>query len=250
MGYSVTLNDDLLAFSEGLFATTQLQVDTGGPPGHGIQLRLSQIREIRAIEPWPGLYIAWSTKHLSPERTLAPPPRRFGMNGPTETQLEHERMVVELIERLKANPRSRGIRITEGWAGFPHVEWDDVEGFPDGAPVGEGAFRSSADPDHVVARRGPPSPLEATLMWLASSPERRLVDTPQEVVLTREHIYVSVAKKGVRVLPRDTLRRRKGEAEEDAVYIFGRRTRLVLAHREGCEVRAALDAQLAERGEP
>lgn len=244
MGYSVVLNDDLLAFAERIVGETELHLDTGGPPGHGIQLRLRQVRELRAAEPWPALHVAWSTKHLEAERMLTVPERRFGSGGPTDAQLAHERMVVEVITRLRANPNAKGAVVDPGWVAFPVVPWEDVEGLPLDDAVGEGAFRTAADVDPVVARRAGPSPLESMLVWIASSPDRRLVDTPREVVLTRAQLYARFAEGVTRRLPRTSLRERLGPADDDAVYVFGRRTRLVLTHREGCPVREALDAQL------
>jgi hypothetical protein len=244
VGYAVSIGDDLFAFAESSFSDTELRVDVTAPPGEGIQLRLHQIRELKAVEPWPALQVAWRTKHLELDRTLVPSERRFGSGGPTQAQLAHERMVTDVIARLRANPRAVSIAIDEGWAAFPVVPWAPVEGFPADAP-GAGAFRTAADTDPVVARRAPPTPIEKLLIWIASSPERRLVDTPGEAVLTREHLYARFSGGAVRRLPRHTLRTRKGPADEDAVYVFGRRTQLVLPHREGCLVRAALDEQLA-----
>ena len=245
MAYSVVLGDDLLAFSERFVGKTELHVDAGRPPGHGIQLRLHQVRALRAIEPWPALHVAWSTAHLDLERTLVPPERRFGSGGPTEAQLAHEEMVVEVITRLKANPKAASIAIDPGWAAVPVVPWVEVEGLPDDDPAGPGAFRTAADMDPVVARRAAPSPLEKMLVWLASSPDRRMVDTPGEVVLTRENVFARFSEGATRRLPRASLRERSGPVDDDAVYVFGRRTRLVMPHRDGCPVRAALDEQLA-----
>lgn len=245
MGYAVAIGDDLFAFAESLLADTELRVGATEPPGRGIQLRLHQIRELKAVEPWPALHVAWSTKHLELDRTLVPSERRFGSAGPTEAQLAHERMVTDVIARLKANPRAASIAIDEGWAAFPVVPWTPVEGFPEDAP-GDGAFRTAADADPVIARRAPPSTIETLLVWIASSPDRRLAETPGEVVVTRDHLYARFSDGRVRRLPRHILRTRKGPTDDDAVYVFGRRTRLVLPHREGCPVRAALDEQLAE----
>lgn len=244
MGYTVVLGGDLLAFSERFVGDTELHVDALEPPGHGIQLRLNQIRELKATDPWPALHVAWSTEHLDLERTLVPPERRFGSGGPTEAQLAHERVVTEVIARLKANPRAASVAIDEGWAAFEVVPWAEMEGFPEDDEAGDGAFRTPADMDPVVARREPPSTLEKMLVWIASSPDRRLADTPGEVVLTREQVFARFSGGAVRRLPRRSLRARKGPVDDDAVYVFGRRTRLVLPHREGCPVRAALDEQL------
>ena len=137
MGYAVSIGDDLFAFAESSLSDTELRVDVTAPPGEGIQLRLHQIRELKAVEPWPALQVAWRTKHLELDRTLVPSERRFGSGGPTQAQLAHERMVTEVIARLKANPRAASIAIDEGWAAFPIVPWAPVEGFPADAPGAE-----------------------------------------------------------------------------------------------------------------
>ena len=60
---------------------------------------------------------------------------------------------------------------------------------------------------------------------------------------TGEHLYARFADgRAVRV-PRSDLRDRRGE--DDTVYVFGRRTAVVIPSRGECAVRAALDAQLA-----
>lgn len=243
MAYSVRLGKDLFAFAERTFGETELTLGDE-PPGHGIQLRLEQIQSIAAVEPWPSLHVAWKTKHLSLERTLAPAERRFGSGGPNDAQLAHEAMVEQVIDGLRTGPAASVV--DRGWAGVGVVPWVETELWPDDASVGEGAFRTAADADPIAARRGPPSPLEAMLVWIASSPDRRLANTPREVILTREHLYARFSDDVVRALHRASLRTRLGPADEDAVYVFGRRTRLVLPHRDGCAVRALLDAQLAE----
>lgn len=188
MGWSVVLNANLLAFAEGLTVKTALHVNTEGPPGHGIQLRLDQVKELRGIDPWPGLYISRRTKHLESERRLMPPSLKFRSQGPYDAQLVHEAMVVELFERLAANPRAAHVKLTPGWAGQPNVEWIEVDSFPEGEVAGQGAFRT-AHIEQVVARRSAPGSLEYLLLWLASSPQRRLANTPAEVVLSRENLY-------------------------------------------------------------
>lgn len=245
MGYSVVLGDDLFAFSERFLGDTELRVDASEPPGHGIQLSLDRVRELRAVDPWPALHVAWSTAHVDLERTLVPPERRFGSGRPTEAQLAHEQMVVEVVARLRSNPKAASIAIDPGWTAFEVIPWVDVQGLPDEEAAGQGAFRTAADMDPVVARRAPHTSLEKMLIWVASSPDRRMVDTPDEVVLTREQVFARFSKGATRRLPRASLRERRGPVDDDAVYVFGRRTRLVLPHRDGCPVRAALDAQLA-----
>ncbi|MFK7990787.1 MAG: hypothetical protein AB8I08_32505 [Sandaracinaceae bacterium] len=244
MAYSVQLGDDLFAFAERRFGETEVTLDVQEPPGYGIQLRLEQLETVAAVEPWPSLHVAWKTKHLTLDRTLSPPERRFGDGGPTNAQRAHEEMVLTVVEQLRAS--SAASAVERGWTAFDVVPWEQTQEWPDDAEVGDGAFRTAADADPVVARRASPSPLESLLVWLASSPDKRLVNTPREVVLTREQLYARFSDDVVRRLPRDCLRARRGPPDKDAVYLFGRRTRLVLPHRDGCPVREALDAQLAE----
>lgn len=266
MGHVVALVEDALAFGSFAFAPstvlvgkrevldwckkhTETRREHGGPQPSGlwpfnIRLRLRNLRVVEAIEPWPALRICWEQERVEDERTLSPPPRRFGAGGPTRGQTQHEAMVVELLGLLKQKaPRRAELRW--GWAGVSNQPWLRVDAMPEEAARGQGVFRHHAGPSHLVAEREPPTSFEAMLEWLASSPDRLWVDTPREVALTRDHVYARFARGVVRCLPRESLRERRGPADADAVYVFGRRTRLVLTHREGCPVRVALDAQLA-----
>lgn len=195
MGYAVLLNDDLLAFADGA-GMSRLRIESGGDdlPGHGTQLRMHRLVTVEAVEPWPALRIAWKTRHLSKGWILAPPSKRSGLGGPTRRQLAHETMVVQLLEALSTHPRASDLELRLGWAALPHVHWAAAEAFPEETRRGEGAFRRGAGPARIVARRPGPTPFGALLVWLASSPDRKWVETPGEVVLTREQVFVRVPR--------------------------------------------------------
>lgn len=268
MGYVVALVEDGLAFGSLSYAEATVLLGepeildwrkrharfverqrefTGSEPGllwpFDIRLKLRHLRVVEALEPWPTLRVTWEEDRVEDHRTIAPPARRFGAGGPTKTQLRHEAMVVELLGLLK-NKAPRRATVDFGWAGVANQPWLRVDAMPEEAPRGDGVFRSAGGPSRIVARRDAPTPLESMLVWLASSPDRLWVDTPREVVLTRDYLYARFARGSLRCLPRETLRERRGPSGDDAVYVFGRRTLLVLTHRDGCPVRAALDAQL------
>jgi hypothetical protein len=218
---------------------------------HAVNLsfRYHELRVVEPRDPWPSLYLEWGPRGLihpdnttlRPERSLGPFPFSASHSASVAFEEAVERLVHELTERAPLGDLERFLR--RGWLEHPMVAWEDAEWPADVTHVGDGAFRSAATGLRVVARRAPPGPLEAMLVWLASSPHKRWRDTPHALALSDEHLFERSWSGKARALPRSTLRARL-TAGRDAVYVFGRGTMLVLPHRLDCPLAAALDAQL------
>ncbi|MFK7985566.1 MAG: hypothetical protein AB8I08_06005 [Sandaracinaceae bacterium] len=196
---------------------------------------------VAAIDPWPRVRIRWSGSE-----TLLTPRTMLGLTSPLKFEQRMENALLTLKERAPT-------KVDLGWVNSPVVEWEPVSALPalpeTSAAAGKhgGAYRAGGPraEEYAVAARGTPSSIEVMLDWLASSPDRSWKDHPRQVRLTEEAIYIERRGGTLFRLPLSTLRHREGPVYDDAVYVFGRRTRLVLGHRaEGCEVRARLDAWL------
>ena len=157
-------------------------------------------------------------------------------------ELAFEERVSELFEEARA--RLPADRVREGWLATPVEEWETVERWPgeDEGDDGPAYRRSARAPDPVVATRPPPSGGRTMLDWLASSPSRPFGEMVREARLTSKHLYVRRRCGRIDRMRREALRARRGGG--DAVYVFGRRTELVLNGRASCPVCQALDAQL------
>ena len=211
---------------------------------HALVFRWSDEFELAAVDPWPRLLVRWD----GGEVVLAP--RTFGgLLSPLSFEARAESAVREVERRAPE-------RVRLGWVDVPVVDWERVTGLPalpedGGASAGDGAYRAGralAEEVAVAARSGP-TPLEAMLDWLASSPDRPWRDHPREVRVTEDALYASRGDGSAWRLPLTALRRRDGVGGEDAVYVFGRRTRLVLTARvPPCPVRAFLDRRLTAGG--
>lgn len=205
-----------------------------------IVLRWADVWSMALVEPWPQAVIRWPGGEiaLGPKGLFDPKPEAFAA--------EVERLVAHLEEHAPAKVSDRG------WLDVPEEPWERVRALPDlasDAILGDGAFRSAPRPveEPVVAARGPATPFEAMLGWLASSPERPWREHPRQVRLTDAYVYVERRDRSVWRIPLDALRARRGERDRDAIYVLGRRTPLILTHRPDCAVRAALDARLTSR---
>ncbi len=203
---------------------------------------LDALRRLDATGRWPGLVIGWDEPGAAyDERHLRPRPPTFGA-GPGRESFWFE-ATVERVFRL-ANREAWPVHLAEGWVVVPHVEWERAPIWP---TAGRGATYRTAATARAVVRRPRYRARELLSTWLGSGPQRPWEATPREVVLTEQHVYARFATGDACRLPLQSLRIRLGEADEDAIYVFGRRTQLVLPYRTDCPVRSVLDARLSRR---
>lgn len=134
-------------------------------------------------------------------------------------------------------------RIDHGWLDIEDVRWARSADIPNESTAKGTPFRSAAE-SGVVARRSAPSSYEALLIWLASDVEHPWQSTPRRIALTEDSVLAEFNDGDTYMLPRSALRERLDSSGKDSIFLFGRCTRLVLIHREGCEVHAALSKQL------
>lgn len=80
------------------------------------------------------------------------------------------------------------------------------------------------------------------LSWLASGPENPFGAQVVEAAVTPEHVYVTRRSGATRCIPLASLRTRRGA--DDAIYVFGRDTELLLTDRARCPVCRLLDQRL------
>jgi hypothetical protein len=205
---------------------------------HQVVYRFKDIVAVEATEPWPTLEIEW-------RHPMGATRRRF------EARFDKERLSwADTVEKLFAHLADRFPHVAKrGWLDAPEIEWERVDAFPDeriddAAP--RGGYRLSAreaPAEEIIARRNAPKALEAMMDWLASSPDYPWREHPHDVVVSVSHVYVRRRDENVYRLPVSALRVALTNGD-DYVFVFGRRTRLLLPHRKDCEVLAALNAVL------
>ncbi len=214
---------------------------TGFSMGAGVHqavYRFKDIAEVAAVDPWPGIEIEWRHPYGASRRRFEP---RFDKER--EAWAETVAGVFDHLAERFPHVAKRG------WLDAPDVSWEEVGLFPDERiddTETRGGYRLSAKEapaEEILARRGAAKPFEAMLDWLASSPDYPWREHPHEVVVSVSHVYVRRRDEKVCRLPLSTLRTGLTNGE-DHVYVFGRRTRLLLPRREGCEVTSALNALL------
>lgn len=200
----------------------------------------AQIVELSAIEPWPALRIEWRHRRVVDHRVFEPR-RTWFKTEPNRWEQAWDAVIVELFERIEA--LGLPVSMNRGWAGAEHVPWIDDEHWPSDRDEGQGGYRVDAK-RRVLATRSKPAPGEFLLSWFGAGPRQPWRATPREVVVTRDHVHARMAGDRTARLPLSALRLRRGGKTDTGVYVFGRRTLLVLPFREGCEVRALLDGHL------
>ncbi len=209
---------------------------------HRLQLifKWTQVIEIAAIEPWPAFRISWRFKRIVDHRVFAPV-RGWFVANPSETERNWDTILEALFERVV----SLGVRVElqRGWLDADYVEWVDDPAWPIDGAEGQGSYRTSAR-ERVLAQRERPSPGEFIISWFAAGTRQPWQYTPREIVVTRECVHARLAGGRMAKLPLGALRRRVGGASNALIYIFGRCTPLVLAHRPNCPVRRLFDERL------
>lgn len=213
-----------------------------------IVLRWHELRELAAVDPWPSFRVRWHGPGGGDEHTFSP--RRGTLAeklSPALSPPGFARSVEAMIYHVASH--TEGL-VKRGWLDAPEVEWERVRALPEARVArelaGQGAFRAAPRPieEEATALREKPTALEAMLQWLVSSPEKPWREHPREVRTSAAYLYVERRDRSFWRLPLDTLRVRLGTTRDDAVYVFGRRTGILLTHRDGCPVRAELDARL------
>ena len=201
-----------------------------------VVVRWRELARVEAVEPWPSLLLVWQWPNGGDDGCIFVP-RSARVAEPFAEEVE--RLVLH-CERFV--PTS----VVRGWLDVPEVPWEQVARGPSDEQHGggAGAYRSAAiaPEERIVARRAAPTSFETLLLWLASTPERPFRDHPREVIVTEQHVYRRSSQGWARV-PLETLRAARGAADGPRVYVFGRRTLLLLPHRAECAVREALDAR-------
>ncbi len=213
-----------------------------------IVLRWPELRQVAAVDPWPSLQISWQASGGLDALTFRP--ARPGLDGVISPWLAPEEFAAEVEELIRFVQRHTSVLIDRGWIDIPELAWEQVGSMPDPpserAVVGDGAFRAAPRPveDVAIAVRAAPTPYEAMLEWLASTPDRPWREHPRRVRASDDFLYVERRDRTMWRAPLDVLRARLGGSDEDAIYVFGRRATVLLTHRAACPVRALLDARL------
>jgi len=222
------------------------------PLMNAVLVRWHDLLRITLVDPWPCFRVRWRTRGGKCEDAFGP------ADGESESTFSFA--VIRLVE---ATTRRSPLLVSRGWLDVPDVDWEPVAALPVLEQVvtryEAGAFRTSArDVERqvvsVLARRGAPSTFDALLSRLHSSPGRPLARIPQEVLVTEdEDVYVRFRDKSCARIPLAALRVRidvRSNAftePDDAFYVFGRATRLLLLDRGKCPVAQLFDARLAQK---
>jgi len=208
---------------------------TGAP--FVLSIARADLRKVEAVEPWPSVRIVFRSGRVIDERI-------YSVDGrPSHQSSSFSKAVEALFGGLEE--MGHECTLERGWLNYPVVRWQPVDAMPEGArDTGQGAYRSGSVGQAIVAHRPAAKGIETLLCWLSSTPERRFRDTPFEVTLTPEDVWVRFHGGRVGRVPRSALIEAHANSEGDTTYRFGRRLFLLMPHREGCEVVAALNRQL------
>jgi hypothetical protein len=234
------------------------QWTAGGTPrelfasaAHDVHIRWTDLSALRAVDPWPEFTVEWVGHGFSDSAKFAPAhhPYKLLRSAPDSQRVARFAEIVEALFDAAARyaPRKEQKAIYRGWLDIEDVPWTVTDVMPtmEAQSPQLGAFRTASREHSVVAVRERPTAGEALLSWLVSSPRRPWRETPRSIVVTHEHVFARFYDGGIRVVPRSALRLRLGGPVGDAVYIFGRRTQLILTSPPDCPVRAALNSQLS-----
>jgi len=212
---------------------------TGFTMGVGVYEMVFEFRnvaEVEACDPWPAMEVEWRHSGGATRRRFR---SRFAKD---------REAFAATVENVFAHLDERFPHVAKrGWLEAPEVEWEHVGLFPDERiddPEQRGGYRLSAKEapaEEIIARRESPKAQETLMDWLASSPNYPWREHPHEVVVSASHVYVRRRDDKVYRLPVSALRVALTNGD-DFVFVFGRRTRLLLPHRDGCPVIAALSA--------
>ncbi len=222
------------------------------PMMNAVLVRWHDLLRIALVDPWPCFRLRWRTRVGKSEDVF----------GPAEGESESKFSLA--VMRLAEATAQRGpLLVSRGWLDAPDVEWEPVAALPVLEQVvtrhEAGAFRTSAREVErqavgVLARRGAPSTFDALLIWLHSSPARPLSRLPQEVLVTEdEDVYVRFGDESCARIPLAALRVRINVRSnaftepDDAFYVFGRATRLLLLDRSECPVARLFDERLTQK---
>ena len=210
-----------------------------------LQLRWYELMELSFEHPWPEWSIRFrsagtvDTRHYRPGSGQ----RALGFGASDGQKARFEEMAESFLATVREHSRAK---VKVGWQAHPTVRWERVNDLPSQSLVGEGAFRTAASGPQIVAQREPKNPLQTIWAWFASSPERRWRDTPRELVVTKDSLFARFWNGQAYRLPLAALRERRAhEDSDDAVFVFGRSTHVVLLDTENCPVDAALRRALA-----
>ena len=213
--------------------------------GHGmneVSVSWLRLRRLEPVEPWPRLAVRTSSLAFD-----FAPAREARDTGGRERFAERVASLLQAAGRYRAGTETI---VHAGWVAVADVGWEAVGSLPEPEPtVAAGAYRTAAREritETIVARRGPLSAFETLLEWLASTPENPFRHQPREVVVTDSAVHVRRRDGRCARVPTGALRLRLGR--RDGIYVFGRRTRLLLTQREVCPVAQHLDALLRTRG--
>jgi len=201
-----------------------------------LRIERSGLQALEAMEPCLSLRVVFRSGGGADDRVFACPHPKLARSFANAVE-----GLFDAVERF-----GYPAHLDRGWLAYPDLRWEVVDALPGGdAVVGAGAYRRAARASSVVARRPGSTGFETLFIWLTSTPDRPFRETPDEIVLTDEDLFVRSHGGRLARVPRGGLVSGRKSSDGDAVYRFGRYISLILVHREGCQVVAALDRQLA-----
>lgn len=213
---------------------------------HSVTFAWRDLISVEPVDPWPSVLLEWKTRHLlgsTPSSGSSSGVSRSRV-GPSKDPEGFERRVARLVELVRERAP---LLAREGWLAYPSVSWELVPFWPGEGPTNASpSYRTApARPIEVVAHRARAGSLHTILQWLVSSPDRPFRRMICEMAVTREHLYVRRRDGESQRLPLATLRGRRGG--EDAIYVFGRSTEVLVGDRSECPVAKHLDERLRGR---
>jgi hypothetical protein len=217
-----------------------------------IVLTWEEVRRIRLVEPYGSVEIESRFENVL---------QREVVRAPRPALLEPFASLV--LDFVAAAQLHRPQALREGWDQHAAVPWEPTAGMPtDPLDSPGGAYRAPLRPELVVAARTGARLGERVRRILRSDSVERKTEEGSfehllaqqslpwavygdEVAVTHDHVYARSPRGPMRIAL-DTLRRRI-DLPQLRLYLFGRRSLLLLAGRTRCVVQEALDARLTHR---
>jgi hypothetical protein len=205
---------------------------------HAVSIELRDLYHLEPVDPWPSLAVGWVDRGIA-YRAVA---------GPEEEDADaFDREVRAAVAAAEERaPRA----VHRGWLAVPEVPWAPAEHLPgevEEGPRGRGYRHAPGRPDPILAVREIRNPAARLFTWVMSRLGRgiRRIE-PSKIVVTERFVTVRTADRRILRVPLETLRDDR-RSEAGAVFVFGRRTELLVVDGTGCDVTRVLLGRLRRR---
>lgn len=209
-----------------------------------MMFRWSELDLVRLVEPYPSVELTYAFEGARQRERVVPPAA-----DSLDAFSEHVQGFCQEVQRRRGPGR-----VVAGWQTLAAVPWEPVCAMPNdpGSPNG-GIYRGLLHGRPVVAARKAAGARERWGLVGIHGKHARVLARQRlpwsvrgrEVLLTYDHVYART-RRGVLRIGIELLRRRI-DLPQMRLYLFGRRSVLILADRKRCPLQSSLDRLLTPR---